>query len=362
MKRFVFTVALGLVLTGAVFAQSELQPIANVRLLKSEPITLKQLKSRVDAYQKELGRVMTLDERKKVLDTLINERLVVQAAEKEGVRLTDTEVNQNFLQMISSQVGRQVTELEFTQIIRQQTGLSLDDFMKAQNGMTLVEYKAFLKNQLVAQRYVFAKKQSDLQNMAGPSDADIRYYYEMYKQNFVQPDTVQLFLVVSPKTAGGNVEEARKRVEDLNKQLREKPDSVREIKTRSLAPNSGFQAGDMYVNKTATASQQLGITMDALMKIFSMEIGSVSDVTETTNDFQCFIVRDKFSAKVLGISDVVQPGTTVTVYEYIKNNLMAQAQEKAVSEAMTQVINELRTPDNFQLMRTGSELDKLLSW
>ncbi len=343
MKRIVFSVLLFAMATGMVFAQTELQPIANVKLQKSEPITLKQLKSRVEAYQKELGRMMNLDEKKKVLDTLINERLVVQAADKDGVKVTDSEVTQNFNQMISQQVGKQVTEVEFAQMVKAQSGMALDDFMRAQNGMSLAEYKTFLKSQLVAQRYVATKKQAELQNIAGPTDTEIRSYYELYKQNFVQPDMVKLFLVVVPKgdTADASTA-AKKKLEDLQKQLKDKPASASELKIRSQAANSGFQAGDLYINKNAAASQQLGISMDSLLKIFKMNQNEVSDVTETARDFQCFVVQDKYPAKILEIGDVVKPGTTVTVYEYIKNNMHAQAQNTAVN--------------------SGAELDKVLTW
>jgi parvulin-like peptidyl-prolyl isomerase len=360
MKRIVFSVLLSVMMVGAAVAQTDLQPIANVKLQKSEPITLKQLKSRVEAYQKELGRPMTIEEKKKVLDTLINERLVVQAAEKEGIKVNDSEVTQNFNQMISQQVGKSVTEVEFSQMIKQQTGMSLDEFMRSQNGMSLAEYKTFLKSQLIAQRFVTTKKQAELQNLPGPSDADIRSYYEMNQQNFVQTDMVKLFLVVVPK--GDAPAAADTKLREFQKQLKEKPSSAAEIKIRSQAANSGFQAGDLYINKNATASKQLGISMDSLLKIFKMAENEVSEVTETTEDFQCFVVQEKYPAKILGVGDVVKPGTTVTVYEYIKNNMMAQSQNNAVTEALVQLINELRKPENFQILKSGAELDKVLTW
>lgn len=360
MKRLFLSVALLLTLTSVVFAQSDLQPIANIKLVKTEPITVKQLKSRVEALQKELGRVMTVDEKKQVLDTLINERLVVQAAEKEGIKILDSEVNQNFSQMISQQVGKTVTEAEFAQLIKEKTGLSLDDYMRAQNGMSLVEYKNFLKSQLLAQKYVVMKKQNQLQNLPGPSDKDIRNYYELNKQNFIQPDMVKLFLVVVPKNSA--ISSPRDELVKLRDQLLSKPASAAELKIRSQAAGSLFQAGDLFINKNATAAQNLGITMDALLKIFEMDINSLSDVTETDTDFQCFIVQDKYKAKILELSDVVRPGTTVSVYEYIKNNMMAQVQNTAVNDALVDLINELRQGDSFQILKTGADLDKLLSW
>jgi len=363
MKRFLLAVTLTALVTGFAAAQSDLQPIATVKLQKSEPITVKQLKARVEAYQKELGRTMTLDERKKVLDTLINERLVVQAADRDGVKVSDSEVNQNFLQMISQQVGKQVTELEFAQIVKQQTGMGIDEFMKAQNGMTLSEYKAFLKNQLLAQRYVMAMKQNDLQNIAGPSDTDIRSYYELYKKNFVQDDMIRLFLVVAPK---GNTSDtaaaAKKKIEELQAKLKAKPTGTAEIKALSQADGSGFQGGDLYINKNSTASQQLGISMDALLKIFEMNVNEVSDLSETDADWQTFVVLEKFPAKILAIGDVIKPGTTVTVYEYIKNSMITQGQNKAVSDALQQVIADLRKPENYQILKSDADLEKALNW
>lgn len=342
------------------FAQSDLQPIANIKLQKTEPITLKQLKLRVDAYQKELGRIMTLDERKKVLDVIINERLVVQAAEKDGIKIPDSEVNQSFAQIISQQVGKNMTEIEFAQMVKERSGLSLDEYMRANNGMNVADYKNFLRSQLVAQRYVISKKQAEIQNAPAPSDADIRAYYDLNKQSFVQPDIAKLFLVVAPK--GDNPAAAEAKLRELQKQLKDKPDSAGEIKIRSQAPNSGYKSMNMFLQKNPNAAKQFGIPMEALLKIFTLQIGEVSDVTETADDYQCFVVQEKFPAKILELSDVAKPGTTVTVYEYIRGNMISQAQSKAVSEALLQIINELKKPENYQILKSDAELDKVLSW
>jgi len=373
MKRLLVTVAMVVMMAGILSAQIDLQPIANVKLQKSEPITLKQLKSRVDSYQKEIGRTMTLDERKQVLDTIINERLVVQAAERDGVKVTDSEVNQNFQTMISQQVGQEITETDFIALIKQKTGMTIDDFMKAQNGMTLSEYKTFLKSQLLAQRYVLAKKQAEIQNMAGPTDSAIRSYYELVKTagdptlltdptvpNFVQSDMVKIFLVVVPK--GDTPDAAKAKLADLQKQLKANPAAANDIKAKSTADKAGYDAGVLYINKNDSAAKQLGITMDNLIQIFKMDLNQVSDVTETPNDFQCFLLQEKYGAKILALDDVVKPGTTVTVYEYIKNLMLAQSQNKAVNEALLAIINDLRKPENFQILKSGAELDKVLTW
>lgn len=360
MKKYVILLFIVLGVSAGVYAQTNLQPIAEVTLIGRAPITLGQLKSRVSALEKDLGRKMTVEERKQTLDVLINERLIVQAAEKEGIKITDSEVNNFFLEYVSNQLGKQVTEAEFAQIIKENANMSLDEYMKAQNGMTLAEFKNFFRNQLTAQAYVMQKKQKELQAVASPSDEQIRSYYEVNKQSFVRPDTVQLFLVVAPKE--GKASAAEKTINTIQKQLTSNAKAIDTVRTQAHEKNATYQAGEIFVHKTSLAAEQLGISMDELLKIFNMKVGEVSPVTETGVNYQCFVVLEKEEAKILGLSDVVEPGGNVSLYEYIKKMVIMQRQNEALTNALVSVTNELRKPENFNVSKTGADLDKVLSW
>ena len=360
MKKYVILLFIALGVSAGVYAQTNLQPIAEVTLTGRAPITLGQLKSRVSALEKDLGRKMTVEERKQTLDVLINERLIVQAAEKEGIKITDSEVNNFFLEYVSNQLGKQVTEAEFAQIIKENANMSLDEYMKAQNGMTLAEFKNFFRNQLTAQAYVMQKKQKELQAVASPSDEQIRSYYEVNKQSFVRPDTVQLFLVVAPKE--GKASAAEKTINTIQKQLTSNAKAIDTVRTQAHEKNATYQAGEIFVHKTSLAAEQLGISMDELLKIFNMKVGEVSPVTETGVNYQCFVVLEKEEAKILGLSDVVEPGGNVSLYEYIKKMGIMQRQNEALANALVSVTNDLRKPENFNVSKTGADLDKVLSW
>ena len=360
MKKYVILLFIALGVSAGVYAQTNLQPIAEVTLTGRAPITLGQLKSRVSALEKDLGRKMTVEERKQTLDVLINERLIVQAAEKEGIKITDSEVNNFFLEYVSNQLGKQVTEAEFAQIIKENANMSLDEYMKAQNGMTLAEFKNFFRNQLTAQAYVMQKKQKELQAVASPSDEQIRSYYEVNKQSFVRPDTVQLFLVVAPKE--GKASAAEKTINTIQKQLTSNAKAIDTVRTQAHEKNATYQAGEIFVHKTSLAAEQLGISMDELLKIFNMKVGEVSPVTETGVNYQCFVVLEKEDAKILGLSDVVEPGGNVSLYEYIKKMVIMQRQNEALTNALVSVTNDLRKPENFNVSKTGADLDKVLSW
>ena len=179
MKRFAIAF-LALFAATALFAQSDLQVLAVVKLNKNESITVKQLKTRVDSYEKQRGTALSTDDRKKVLDAMIQEKLVLQAAQKSGLSIPDSTVEQYFLQSVSQQLGKNVTEQEFEQLIKAQTNMSLDEYMKKQAGMSVSEYKTYLKNQLIVQQYIITQRQNELNSVA-PSDEEIRAFYELTK-------------------------------------------------------------------------------------------------------------------------------------------------------------------------------------
>ena len=130
MKRFVLACMVLFMSVSAVFAQSDLQVLAVIKLNKNESITVKQLKARVNTYQKQIGKALTVDEKKMVLDALIEERLILQAAQKIGLSIPDSAVDQYFIQSMSQQVGANVTEKELNDLILKTQGVTLDELFE----------------------------------------------------------------------------------------------------------------------------------------------------------------------------------------------------------------------------------------
>ena len=359
MKRF-FVAFLALFMSAAVFAQSDLQVLATIKYNKTESITVKQLKARVGLYEKQQGAALSLDNRKKVLDSLIQEKLILQAAAKSGLTIPESQVDQMFLKQICQQlVGRLLTQSELEQFIKQQTNLSLDEFMRQQIGMSVEEYKTFLRNQSIAQQYIIGKYQKELQQVSA-SDEEIRAFYELNKTSFVWSDMFKMFLVIVPK--GTDAEAARVKADNLYKQLKDKKLTTNQITVESKKENSGFQAGEVLVNKTAQSAQQLGISYEDLLGLFKNDKGFVSNIVEQETNFQFFTILKKYDAKMLTLSDVVQPETTNTVYDYIKGSLGQQKQMEYLSNKVQEVAEQLDTPANVERKKTGADLDKLLNW
>lgn len=365
MKRFAFGfIFLVCLFTQAAFAQrtamSDLQELAVIKLNRRESITLRQLKSRVEVYQKQMGgNQLSVDDRKKVLDALIQEKLISQAAQKAGVTVTDSQIDQFYLQQMSQIVGGNVTEQQFTSLVRDQLKMSLDDYMREQTGMNVADYKAYLKTQLIAQQYVVSQRQNELQRIAA-SDEEIRAFYELNKSSFVQNDMIRLFIVDVPK--GNNASSARTRANGLMDDYKNKRKTMEQIVVNSRADNSGFQAGEALINKTEQSALQMGFTYQQLLQLFGRNVGWISEMQDNPQSYQFYSILQKYDAKMLGLSDVVQPGTTVTVYDYIRQNLSQQQQMLYLQNAVGEIAKSLDTASNVERKKTGSELNTVLNW
>ncbi len=365
MKRFAIGIALSLALVTSVFAQSgDMTPLAVVKLNKTETITLKQLKTRAGFLEKQLSgaygskQSLTVEQRQQLLDSLIQEKLVAQAAAKKGISITDSQVDQAFLSTFAQQIGQQVTETQLSDLIKQQTGKTLSEYIYESSGMSLKDYKEYLKSQLVAQQYVYSMKQAEIAKVTA-TDKEIRDQFAMNRSNFVWNDMVKLFLVVVPK--GNNESAAKATATDLRNQY--SADKSKEASIKS-SPDNGkkYQAGNMLIQKTNQQAQVLGWSYANIEELFDKKKGFVSEVTNTATDYQFYVVQEKYSAKMLEIGDVFMPESNITVYEYIKNILTQQKQQQYFAQAAQDIAKSLDIPQNVDRKKTGDALKALLKW
>ena len=360
MKKIVLAFTMFLATAGIAFAQADLQPIVTVKLGKSETITVKQLKSRVGLFEKQTNKKLTVDERKSVLEAFVEEKLILQAAAKAGLSIPDSNIDQYFLQTMMQQIGVPFSsEKELDDIILQTQGVTLDQFLKNQLGISKAEYKSYMKNQLISQNYVVSQRQAELQKI-GPTDEQIRAFYEANKASLVWTDMMKIFAIAVPK--GSNPEQAKLTANDLRNKIVDKKLTSEQALVQSQKPDAGYQAIEGVIQKNETYAMQLGIPLQTLLTMFNQKEGFVSDIQETESDYRVFVLKKKYEAKMLSISDVVQPETTMTVYEYIRQNLANQMQSLYLQNAANEIAKSLNTPENVEYKKTGDALTKILNW
>jgi parvulin-like peptidyl-prolyl isomerase len=344
MKRVLSVILLGMLLGVMGFAQSDLQPVVIVRLTKSEPITVKQYRTEVERMEKQAGRPLDAAERRQVLDVMINERLAIQAAERDKITVSDNEISQQIQQLRASmvqQVGRQPTDAEFATAVRNETGLEIPAFREQ------------LRRQLITQKYLLSKKQNLFNSITPPTDTEIMNTYTLAKTNFIRPETVRFSMIQVPFGADTAAKAKAKELADrLIREIGSNPAKFDEAVIRGQTPNSGYQAGDGgYLPRNLDAQQVVG--PDFINTAFGLKQGEVSKLIEGPRGYQIIKVTETYEQKSLELDDVFQLGTRITVRSYIGNALLQERQQAVLERATQELVTELRIGNPFQIFENN---------
>ena len=302
------------------FSQANLQPAAVVNLIRSVPINVGQLRTEVEGIERVLGRTLTQAERLEVLDGMINEQLVLQAAERDRITVTDNEVTQQVNQLrtqMAQQIGRQPSDAEFSQAIREQTGLEMRAFQEQ------------LKRQLTMQRYIMDRTETQRNAIARPTEAEIQRTFNRERDNLRVPETVGISAIQVPFGADAAARtRARTLADSLAREIGNNAANFTRVSTRAQQANSGFQFGSQRVPNNNEARAALGQTFfDA---IFRLDLDQVSGVIEGPNGFYIVRVTSKTVPQEFNMDDVLPGGTRVR--DHIAEFIMAERQQAIVAQ------------------------------
>jgi len=342
MKRAVFLLFLGLFPAIFGFAQSDLQPAATVNLVRSEVITVKQLRTEVERMEKGAGRPLTQAERLQLLDTMINERLAVQAAERDRITITENEVNAQIQELRSNlarSLGRQPTDAEFSKAI-------LDS-----SGMDLAAFRESLRKQMITQKYLMTKKESTFKSIKVPTEEDIRTAYNLNKAQFIRSETIRFSMIQVPYGADAASRAKAKELADrLAKEIGTSALKFDEVFVRGQAPNSGYIAADGgYLPRTADAQRVVG--QNFLNTAFSLKQGEVSKLMEGVpgSGFQIIKVTESYGMKNLELDDILDLASRTTVRNYIGNVMLQERQQLILAQATQELVTDLRKNNPFRI-------------
>jgi len=346
MKRIAFFVLVSSCIAGTVFAQAGLQPAAVVNLIRSEPITVGQLRTEVDRMERALGQSLNGQQRREVLDAMINERLVLQAAERDRVTISENELNQHIGQLRAQMVpmlGRQPTDAEFATAVRNQTGLEMPAFREQ------------TRRQLTQQNYLLTQKRPMFEAIRPPTDAEVVSMFELTRSQFVRPETVRLSMIQVPYGAdAASRARARQQIDTLFREIGNSAARFNDVVTRSQAPNSGFQGGDFgFMPRNLEAVQRLG--QDFVNIAFGLRPGEISRVIEGPpgSGYQIIKVTESHIMRSLELDDALQPGSPITVRTYIANVIMQDRQMTVFAQAVQELHNELRARSSIQVIEAN---------
>jgi len=311
-----------------------------------EPITVKQYRTEVERVEKQTGRALSAAEKRQVLDLMINERLAMQAAERDKLTVTDNELNQQITQLRASMaqsLGRQPTDAEFAQAAKNETGLEMPAFREQ------------LRKQLTIQKYIMDKKKDSFSNIKEPTDQEIQNSYVLAKSQLVRPDTVRFSMIQVPFNDAVTKAKAKTIADRLVREIGTSPARFDEALLKGQVANAEYQAGDGgYLPRNMQAQQVVGI--EFINTAFSLKQGEVSKLMESPYGFQLIKITETYEQKNLELNDIFQLGTRITVRDYIGNSILQERQQAAIEQATQEIVAELRKGNPYQIYENNLNL------
>ena len=387
--------------------QMDLQTVAKVTLTRSEYIFVKQLRLEVERrsrVQEIPAEVSPAELRRMVLDAMIAERLVLQAAERAGISSPNAELEQR-LQMVRASAGRPLTDREFQEGIERQYGMSFSAFqtylhedmvrqkyieqyiiqeadkagiggsvtetavsaeiqdlkeeMAAQSGrvvtdeefntyitrqgMDMATLRGQVRRQMTAQHYLVALSGGP------PSEDDIQTFYNRNKAAFVRPDTISFDYIQIPFGPDAAARAAAQtRAEELSRKIGSSSSVFNEESAR--AETTGNSGSARYIQLTTEDPRiQNVFGLNFIDRAMPLGENAVSTVIEGRQGFFIIKVTRKYPQANLGLDDVYRWGNAATVKELIQSQLMQRALVNGTAVVTNTLAEDLRKEASVEI-------------
>ena len=357
-KRFLLFFCIFLLVSAFIFGQIDLQPVAIVRLSKTEQITVKQFKEYVSwlTITKSMSTMnpnakLTDTEKRQALEELGNQFLACQAAEQDKITITDREINQYFDQSIKNFAAG------LAQVMgRTPTDAEIDTELRNRTGMNRVSYKEMMKRTLLTENYLKVKKKGLFEAIKQPTEAEIQTIYNevkarsIFENGFVRPDTARVRMLAVPYRNPAEKTAAQNKANELSRQIGNDPGKFDETSRDFMKPNSGYVSVDAYIYKDEKIRQAMGEAfVDA---IFALKQGAVSKVVERPDGFYIIKVMETYRSKTLALDDIynLEDPRSDTVRQTIAKAEMQRRFMVTLQEASDELVTELKKKGSIQVM------------
>jgi parvulin-like peptidyl-prolyl isomerase len=286
-----------------------------VAVVNDEIILLSEVEERVGPIMAEMDRqgelagrnrdaqIMVL--RRRVLDMLIDERLLLNQAHQLKLGVT------------SEEIDRALEE------IRKQNNVDLDDLVKAlrQQGMSMAQYRQDLRKQILRLKVINAAVRSRI----SVSDEEVRNYYEQVVRRSGTNRTVRashIFVAIPEDATPKDVERKRKQAGDLVERARAGEDFAKLARAHSEDPATKEEGGDLGFFSRGS----LPAAVEEI--VFGMDIGEVRGPIRAARGFH---VLKLLARKDEGIKPLKE------IKEQLRQQLYAQEMEKATKSWLQEI-------------------------
>lgn len=346
IKRTLLMVPIVLALVSTyVPAQVLDRPVAVVRLRQTVNIGRRDVDGQIALFEQQIGRQLQPAEKRQILEALINDELLLQAAARASVRVTQEEL-QNYLaaqqQQLSQAMGTMLNEEQFRRHVEQQTGRPWSDFVSD------------VTDELAKLKYVRERRADVFTRVGTPSEAEIRSFYDEQATAFTNPAMVSFRHVYVDMRGKSDQERqaARVALDGYRRQIRNGSLTFEQLERRAL-DDATIQADDFgYLPRNDPRSQQL-LGRPFIDAVFALDEGEIAGVLESNVALHIVFVTDRRSARILSLEDPILPGQTVTVRQQIRNLLASQKEQQALAAAVEAEVGVLRAEAEITIFESN---------
>lgn len=250
-----------------------------VVIVNDEVITQREINQRLfpayEQYKKEYtGKKLEnkmLEAEDMILDQLIEDKLILSEAKRQGVEATDKEAESK-LQTVKDKFE---TEEKFRNAL-------------AEQNVSLSELRDRIKNDIIKSKLV--RKEMGAKVTVTPRE--VREYYNNHIEDFTEPEKARVIGILVKKDRGGRTEEENKFLIEKIKELIKNGEDFKRL-AKEYSEETNVAEGE---NVDLIEKEQMIKEIDEA--IFSLEEGEVSDVIESPIGYHLFKVIEKIPAKV----------------------------------------------------------------
>lgn len=289
-----------------------------ITIVNGEVITLGELKKefqKLDSsgiesfYEKE-----NQDEKKKkenILELLIQSRLLLQEANKIGLEVSDSEIEEHIKKIMES------------------NNWSIDEFetaIKMLGFKGIDEYKNHARGELLKSQIVRIKVGSKI----NVSDREVDEAFQKKYGKGVEEEIKisHILFKVAPTSSQEEIEEKRKKAEEVRAMILNNEASFEELAIKYSDDGSGKRGGDVGYWRRGGLDPVFENTA------FSLKVGKISDVVQSSYGFHIIKITDK---RMVSIKDV----------DEIKARLRYEIYQEAFQKGVREWIKELKNKANI---------------
>lgn len=307
------------------------KPVATLKLTRQEVISVRTLKADIEKIEKTVGKALPADKRRELLDSEIDARLFQQYCEREKLVVTEGELS-TALQQLKASLGQGATDA------------TLESWAAAQ--LSFFDAKGLVRQQLLLQRYIQAKRQADVEALKKqlPTADDILKAYELAKSELIRPDTAKVSeLFVDLRGLAGDAKtKAAEAFRQAMARLKSDPGKFDELMLRASDPGAAYRSAPSFtVEKTSSGVQLYGQAF--LDATFRLKPGEVSPIIENESGLLVVRLNEFLPQKQLGLADTVTvQNQTATVQDFLQYQIMLQRQNLLMAKIQSELVAQLR--------------------